>query len=201
VHARVFEVVTRPMPRHSSTVTDPRKGSMTSISYRPLQAEDVDAVLDAAWEAWRFTYATIFDTAFVDQFVRTNYAPDRLRTLVPAVRAQQMIFDVALDGDRIVGFCHIGVTPRGAELFRIYLKPPYIGMGVGSGLLERGEHFLRTRRVSSYHCFVHKDNELGKRFYLRRGFRHVPGLDRDEEWYLEKVLGLAQPGTGTTSSS
>jgi hypothetical protein len=117
---------------------------MSSISYRPLQAEDVDAVFDAAWEAWRFTYATIFDAVFVDQFVRTNYAPDRLRTLVPAVAAQQMFFDLALEGDHIVGFCHIGVTPRGAELFRIYLTPPYIGMGVGSRLLERGEHFLRT---------------------------------------------------------
>jgi hypothetical protein len=100
---------------------------MSSISYRPLQAEDVDAVFDAAWEAWRFTYATIFDAVFVDQFVRTNYAPDRLRTLVPAVAAQQMFFDLALEGDHIVGFCHIGVTPRGAELFRIYLTPPTLG--------------------------------------------------------------------------
>ena len=161
---------------------------MSSISYRALRTEDAEAVFDAAWEAWRFTYATIFDPVFVDQFVRTNYAPDRLRALVPAVAAQQMFFDVALDGDRIIGFCHIGVTPRGAELFRIYLRPAYIGMGVGSRLLERGEHLLRTQRVSSYHCFVHKDNELGKRFYLRQGFRHVPGSDRDDEWYMEKVL-------------
>jgi ribosomal protein S18 acetylase RimI-like enzyme len=161
---------------------------MSSISYRALRTEDAEAVFDAAWEAWRFTYATIFDPVFVDQFVRTNYAPDRLRALVPAVAAQQMFFDVALDGDRIIGFCHIGVTPRGAELFRIYLRPDYIGMGVGSGLLERGEHLLRTQRVSSYHCFVHKDNDLAKRFYLRQGFQHVPGSDRDDEWYMEKVL-------------
>jgi ribosomal protein S18 acetylase RimI-like enzyme len=161
---------------------------MSSISYRALRTEDAEAVFDAAWEAWRFTYATIFDPVFVDQFVRTNYAPDRLRALVPAVAAQQMFFDVALDGDRIIGFCHIGVTPRGAELFRIYLRPAYIGMGVGSRLLERGEHLLRTQRVSSYHCFVHKDNDLGKRFYLRQGFQHVPGSDRDDEWYMEKVL-------------
>jgi diamine N-acetyltransferase len=161
---------------------------MGLISYRPLRAEDADAVFDAAREAWRFTYATIFDTVFIDQFVRTNYAPDRLSALVPAVAAQHMFFDVALDGDRIIGFCNIGVTPRGAELFRIYLRPAYIGMGVGSGLLERGEHFLRTRRVPSYHCFVHKDNELGKRFYLRRGFRHLSDSDRNDEWYMEKVL-------------
>jgi ribosomal protein S18 acetylase RimI-like enzyme len=168
--------------------TGPRRGPMGLISYRPLRTEDSDAVFDAAREAWRFTYATIFDTVFIDQFVRTNYAPDRLSALVPAVSAHHIFFDVALDGDRIVGFCNIGVTPRGAELFRIYLRPAYMGIGVGSGLLQRGEHFLRTQRVPSYHCFVHKDNELGKRFYLRRGFRHLSDSDRKDEWYMKKVL-------------
>jgi hypothetical protein len=94
---------------------------MGLISYRPLRAEDADAVFDAAREAWRFTYATIFDTVFIDQFVRTNYAPDRLSALVPAVAAQHMFLDVALDGDRIIGFerrgrnvtrlCHTSAAP------------------------------------------------------------------------------------------
>ena len=55
---------------------------MSSISYRAIRAGDVDAVSDVAREAWHATYATIFDTAFIDQFVRTNYAPDRLSPLV-----------------------------------------------------------------------------------------------------------------------
>jgi GNAT superfamily N-acetyltransferase len=155
---------------------------MSEIRYRALRAEDVDAVFEAAREAWQFTYATIFDTTFIDQFVRTNYAPERLSALVPLVVAERMSFDVALDGDRVIGFCNIGVTPRGAELFRIYLRPAHIGTGVGSRLLERGEHFVRSGRFPSYHCFVHKDNELGKRFYLRQGFRHFPGSDRGDEW-------------------
>jgi GNAT superfamily N-acetyltransferase len=161
---------------------------VSSISYRSLRAEDVDAVFDAAREAWQFTYATIFDAAFIEQFVRTNYAPIRLSALVPLIAAQQIFFDVALDGDRIIGFCNIGVTSHGPELFRIYLRPAYIGTGVGRGLLERGEHFVRARGFPSYYCFVHKDNELGKRFYLRQGFRHLPGSDRDDEWYMAKVL-------------
>jgi hypothetical protein len=36
--------------------------------------------------------------------------------------------------------------------------------------------------------FVQKDNELGKRFDLRQGFRHLPGSDRDDEWYMETTL-------------
>ena len=154
---------------------------MGLISYRPLRVEDADAVFDAAREAWRFTYATIFDTVFIDQFVRTNYAPDRPSARLRAVAAQHMFFDVALDGDRIIGFCNIGVAARRGVVSDL----PQVRLhwdGVGSGLLERGEHFLRTRRVPSYYCFVHKDNELGKRFYLRRGFRHLTDSDRNDEW-------------------
>jgi ribosomal protein S18 acetylase RimI-like enzyme len=73
-------------------------------------------------------------------------------------------------------------------------------MGVGSGLLKRGEHFLQIQRVPSYHCFVHKDNELGKRFYLRHGFQHVPGSDRANEWYMEKGI-LKQVQRRTRSAS
>jgi ribosomal protein S18 acetylase RimI-like enzyme len=161
---------------------------MSPIDYRALRADDVDDVFETARLAWQFTYATIFDPAFIDQFVRTNYAPDRLRSLVPLVAAQQMLFDVALDNQRVIGFCNIGPTSRGAELFRIYLTPTHIGMGVGSRLLERGEEFLRARGFPSYYCFVHKDNELGKRFYVRQGFRHIAGSDREAEWYMEKTL-------------
>ena len=77
--------------------------------------------------------ATIFDSAFIYQFVRSNYAPDRLRALVPVVSAQQMFFDVALDGDHILGFCNIAVTPRGAELFRIYVRPATLGRELEAG--------------------------------------------------------------------
>jgi ribosomal protein S18 acetylase RimI-like enzyme len=161
---------------------------MDAIVYRSLQTSDVDAVCAVAREAWQFTYATIFDPAFIDQFVRTNYAPERLRALVPLVEAHQMFFNVALDADQIIGFCHMGLTTRGAELFRIYLRPAYIGRGIGSTLLERGEGFLRARAFPTYYCFVHKDNALGKRFYLRHGFRHRPESDQNDEWYMEKPL-------------
>jgi ribosomal protein S18 acetylase RimI-like enzyme len=161
---------------------------MATISYRSLQTSDAEAVFAVAREAWEFTYATLFDPAFIDQFVGTNYAPERLRELVPLVEAREICFDVALDADQIIGFCNIGMSARGAQLFRIYLRPAYIGGGIGSVLLERGEGFVRERGLPFYYCFVHKDNELGKRFYLRHGFGHHPEFDQTDEWYMEKQL-------------
>jgi hypothetical protein len=110
---------------------------MAAIGYRALQTRDAAAVFAVARDAWQFTYATVFDPAFIDQFVRTNYAAERLRALVPLVAANQLFFDVALDADQIIGFCNIGMAARGAQLFRIYLRPASIGRGIGSTLLAR----------------------------------------------------------------
>lgn len=161
---------------------------MDVISYRSLQSNDADAVFTVAREAWLFTYANIFDLAFIDQFTCTNYASEHLRALVPLVEANRIFFDLALDAEQIIGFCNIGVAARGAQLFRMYLRPAYIGHGIGSTLLERGEGFIRDRGFTTYCCFVHKDNGLGKRFYLRRGFQHRQQSDQDDEWFMEKQL-------------
>lgn len=161
---------------------------MHTIVYRPIHTSDADAVFAVAQEAWRFTYASIFDPAFIEQFVRRNYAPDHLRALVPLVDSGALFFDVAVDADRVIGFCNIGVVVEGAQLLRIYLLPAYIGRGIGSELLRRGEAFLRDRGFDRYFCYVHKDNELGKRFYLRQGFIHRAERDQDDERYMEKRL-------------
>ncbi len=162
---------------------------MRTIAYRPIRMCDADAVFAVAQEAWRFTYASIFDPVFIEQFVSRNYAPEQLRALALRVDSNDLFFDIAVEADQVVGFCNIGVTAQGAQLFRIYLLPAYIGRGIGSELLRRGEAFLRSRKVDRYFCFVHKDNELGKRFYLRQGFIHRVERDQDDEWYIEKRLG------------
>ena len=157
-----------------------------NMTIRQFTGEDADGVYAAALEAWQYTYGNIFDAQFIENFVRTNYAPERLATVVPRLESGQMFFHVAVCDSQIAGFCHIGITDHGAELFRIYLRPSYIGQGIGSKLLSLGEAWAAAHGAHTLYCFVHKDNELGKQFYLRNGFRHVAERDHDDEWYMEK---------------
>lgn len=160
----------------------------TMITYRPFTGEDADAVADVARVAWAWTYAGIFAPEFIVQFVATHYAPERLQALAPAVAAGHVAFDLVLDGEKVVGFCNLGSTAHGAELWRIYLLPTYVGRGIGAALLARGEDFLRAQGIVSYRCFVHRANQRGQQFYARQGFRRVPEHDREDEWCLEKQL-------------
>jgi ribosomal protein S18 acetylase RimI-like enzyme len=161
---------------------------MEDVTYRPLTAVDAPAVYDVALEAWQYTYRDIYDTSYIAAFVHTHYASDCLVTLVPQVASGAMFFQVAVAETRIVGFCHIGITADGVELRRIYLRPGYIGRGIGRALLQRGEAFVAAHGFAQYFCFVHQANELGKRFYLRHGFRHRAEWDQAEEWYIEKTF-------------
>jgi len=161
---------------------------MTAIMFRQLQESDARSVQAVALEAWRYTYRAIFDQQFIEDFVRGNYALETTISLLPRIHSGSMFFDVVECESMIVGFCNIGVTELGAQLLRIYLQPAYIGQGLGWQLLQRREAFVEAQGLSTYFCFVHRANELGKRFYLRNGFRHVTEKDHADEWYMEKAL-------------
>jgi ribosomal protein S18 acetylase RimI-like enzyme len=161
---------------------------MIEPNFRLFTAADAEAVSALALEAWRHTYRTIFDVAFIENFVKTNYASERLISLVPLVESGEMFFHVAQREAQLVGFCNIGMADQKAQLYRIYLLPACIGQVIGRKLLQLGEAFIASKGIHSYTCFVHGDNELGKAFYLRNGFHHLEAFDHDGEWCMEKSL-------------
>lgn len=155
---------------------------------RELRDIDVQEVYEVALESWQHTYENIYPSDFIQNYVNKNYAPALLLRLLPLIQAGQHFFHIALARSRVVGFCHIAQTKQGMELFRIYLRPAYIGKGIGRTLLREGEEFIKSHGYHSYFCFVHKNNELGKSFYLRNGFTHLVENDQEDEWHMEKRL-------------
>jgi ribosomal protein S18 acetylase RimI-like enzyme len=103
-------------------------------------------------------------------------------------RGSEIFFAVAENETEVIGFCNIGQTQQGVELFRIYMLPEFVGQGIGGFLLSKGEQYLRKQGFSSYFCFVHSVNEVGKRFYEKQGFHHVAERDHNDEWFMEKQL-------------
>lgn len=158
------------------------------VIVRPLQESDASKIHAVALEAWQYTYRTIFDQQFIENFVNRNYAEGAIASLFPRIQSGSMCFDVAEHRSRIIGFCNLGINDQSAELYRIYLLPAFIGQGIGQKMLELCESFVTEHGINSYFCFVHKDNEIGKRFYLKSGFRHILEKDKEEEWFMEKTV-------------
>ena len=163
-------------------------GMTNDVVIRPISESDASSIRGVALEAWRHTYRTIFDQQFIENFVNRNYVPEAILSLFPGIQAGSIFFDVAAYASKVIGFCNIGITKQGAELYRIYLLPTFTGQGIGQRFLERGEAFVVEHGIDSYACFVHKNNEIGKRFYLKSGFKHISAKDKDDEWFMEKSL-------------
>lgn len=114
---------------------------MLDFTSRPFVAADAIAVSQVALEAWRFTYQAIYEEAVIASFVQTHYAPVHLAALVSQMQSGHMFFHVALHQEQVVGYCHLGFTPRGAELFRLLSE--FAG-------LPRGADALGTLTPFSY---------------------------------------------------
>ncbi len=56
------------------------------------------------------------------------------------------------------------------EIWRVYLKPNYIGKGFGTELMNWGIHELRKRGYKKAILWVLEDNHRARRFYERNGF-------------------------------
>jgi FdhD protein len=158
------------------------------ITFRTFEPKDAHSIYETALRSFRETYKNVFSEAMIEQMVRKDYEPDSLVALLPKIQSGEMCFYVALDGEEVIGFCNFGFCEKGLELRRIYLRPDYIGKGVGKRLLELGENFALVTGSEKYFCFVHKQNEIGKRFYLKNGFFHNGSEDTGDQWFMIKEL-------------
>jgi GNAT superfamily N-acetyltransferase len=160
---------------------------------RVAASADIPAIQATAAAAWRATYGSYMEAAFINNFLARAY---RVEALTAEIAAGQCCFLVAQAADELIGFGQVGpsmarrapapVAP--ADLVRLYLLPAWQGRGVGTALLRRLEAWLRAVGYPRYGAYVHVRNIPAQRFYLRQGFVHLPAADIQDEWYLIKTL-------------
>jgi len=153
-----------------------------------LQPEHFTGIFEVAMRSSEFAYEAIYDSNYLTDFISRHYGPQRLSKLMEHVHGDTMMFDVAVQDSQVIGFACAGDSPAGMELHRLYVRPEAIGKGIGKALLLRVEEFVRRKGFSTYFCFVHAANEVGKQFYLRAGFRHLKWLDTSEDWRMQKRI-------------
>ena len=145
---------------------------MSNIKYRQIIIFDLEQIYNVALEAWNYTYKDIYTLSQIKNYVDKFYSLEILQKQLPLIEKGEMFFEVAKENESLIGFCNIELKDNGkAELLRIYLKPSYIGEGTGKRLLLHGEEFLILKSVKKLYCYAHKDNKLGRQFYLKNSFK------------------------------
>jgi ribosomal protein S18 acetylase RimI-like enzyme len=111
-----------------------------------------------------------------------GFALDQTAAWVAADRVRGNPFLVALDQDRVVGWCEVRrdlLPGRGhTGLLGMGLRAPYRGQGLGRRLLDQTLRAASERGFERIELMVRSPNEQAMRLYSQAGFREE-GRKRD----------------------
>lgn len=152
---------------------------------RPARRGDIAGIQAVARASWHSAYRHIFSPESIDAFLGSAYGRVSLRAALGNRRAT---FLVAVHQGRVLGFSQFGDRGGGPELYRLYIDPRWWSGGIGRRLLTHAEMQLAASGARRYFLTVHGKNERSIVFYGKQGFVHEAARDRDDEWYMVKVL-------------
>ncbi len=108
---------------------------------------------------------------------------DEVRKFVAGALKGAFIQHVALDGDRVVGWCDVIIrdreTMRHGGSLGIGLAPSHRDQGLGARLINSVLAAARERGLARVNLHVRADNTRAIRLYERLGFQHEGCLRRD----------------------
>ena len=140
-----------------------------SIDVRRAEPQDARAISMAHRESWSQAYAGIIPHRPLTQMLeRRGESWWRKATGGPATL---LVLDVAGD---IAGYATIGLNraralPYDGEIYEIYLRPQYQGIGLGRRLFGEGRGLLKSLGCEGLVVWCLEDSEHAMRFFRRHG--------------------------------
>ena len=159
--------------------------STTLIEIRRAKVEDAAAVADAHDEAWRSTYRGIIPGPELEKLVQRRGAVWWDGAIRKGSRVSLLVF-----GDEVAGYANYGrnrarsLTYDG-EIYELYLRPEYQGVGFGRRLFTSSRRDLAQSGMKSVVLWALSDNEPAVEFYRALGGQPVA---RSSERFGDKTL-------------
>jgi ribosomal protein S18 acetylase RimI-like enzyme len=159
--------------------------STVLIEIRRAKASDAAAVADTHDEAWRGAYQGVIPGIELERLV-TRRGPDWWDS---AIRKGSRISILAF-GDKVAGYANYGRNRARSlfydgEIYELYLRPEYQGLGFGRRLFTSARRDLVQSGLKSLVVWALSDNDPAVEFYKALGGKAVA---RSSERFGEKSL-------------
>ena len=144
----------------------------TSIDIRTARTADADALAEAYAEAWRGAYRGVIDPLALERMIGRRgslYWQALAKRAASAVRV--LVFDDVVAGYATIGASRTGPVPRTGEIYEIYLRPPYQGVGLGRRLFKESRRALVEAGYRGVMVWALAENEQACGFYRGIGGR------------------------------
>lgn len=159
-----------------------------TIDIRKAEPRDAEAVACVHHEAWQNAYAGIIPHRALNSMIgRRGRA-----WWENAIRRAASVLVVEMGGD-IVGYATIGRNrarelPQEGEIYELYLRPEYQGIGLGTRLFNAARERLAAHGLSGLVVWALEENDGALRFYEGAGGRDVAeGVEVFDTKALRKV--------------
>ena len=147
--------------------------STTLIEVRPAKAADASAVASTHDEAWRSAYQGLIPGAELEKLINRRGPQWWDSAIRKGSRVSVLCF-----GDKVAGYANYGRNRARSlqfegEIYEIYLRPEFQGLGFGRRLFTSAKRDLAQSGLKSMVIWALSDNEGATEFYRALGGRMV----------------------------
>jgi ribosomal protein S18 acetylase RimI-like enzyme len=141
-----------------------------TIDIRPAEVSDAEAISQTHAEAWAYSYAGLIPHKPLREMIRRRDT----RWWESAIRRGTSVMVLDLGGGIIPGYITFGLNraralPQDGEIYEIYLRPEYQGLGLGSRLFAVARNRLKALKCDGLVVWALEDNQTALSFYESQG--------------------------------
>jgi len=159
-----------------------------TIDIRKAEPRDADAIADVHHEAWQGAYAGIIPYRALTSMINRRGTPWWANAIGRA--ASILVVEI---GGTVVGYATLGRNrarelPQQGEIYELYLKPEYQGLGLGTRLFAAARARLLAHGLKGLVVWALEENVNAVDFYAGSGGRDVAeGVEVFDQKALRKV--------------
>ncbi|SMC76877.1 GNAT family N-acetyltransferase [Rhizobium sp. RU36D] len=159
-----------------------------SIDVRPAEQQDARAISEAHRLSWQSAYAGLIPHKPLTKMIeRRGETWWRKATVGPAT---VMVVDVAgvIAGYATMGLNRARALPQEGEIYEIYLRPEYQGIGLGYVLFGEARRLLKSLGCNGLAVWCLEDSEHAAQFFRSNGgIDAVEGMEDFGDVKLKKL--------------
>ena len=139
------------------------------IATRWSTATDDRGLADVHRAAWRYAYAGIIPGLTLERVISRRGPSWWSRMHDRGFRALVIDCDETLAGYATLGRHRASPGPARGEIYELYLRPEFLGCGLGRHLFGEARRHLRRHGMEGLTVWALAENEIACRFYLAMG--------------------------------
>jgi ribosomal protein S18 acetylase RimI-like enzyme len=159
-----------------------------AIEIRLARPEDAHAIADVHDAAWRLAYRGMIPGRELERLVERRGAKWWRHAIDRKTRIVVMAFGGVIAGYATYGRNRAASLPYQGEIFELYLRPEYQGIGLGKRLFNAVRRDLTGHDVKGMVVWALADNQRACDFYQRLGGIKIDAMvERFGDTKLQKV--------------